>query len=184
MECVFVWVPIILISHPLQLVNSVEVMGTTLVQTECVHTQATQRGLQALAGMHPRCVLIPLLRPCFVPMLPKSFVQVVCLFLPNSQNGNVSRGGHLYICPVLKHLRPGSKLNQAIKALFGGRSRDQGDLRTAKINRSRMHGCNLYFDLSKIKRPRASEGYDQAIKHTFGQAKSLILVANASTGSI
>ena len=111
MECVFVWVPIILISHPLQLVNPVEVMGTTLVQTECVHTQATQRGLQALAGMHPRCVLIPLLRPCFVPMLPKSFVQVVCLFFPNSQSGNVlyvvlyvgstsllvSRGGHLYV---------------------------------------------------------------------------------------
>ena len=36
-----------------------------------------------------------------------------------------------------KHLRPGSKLNQAIKALLESQSRDQGDLRTAKNQQSR-----------------------------------------------
>ena len=35
--------------------------------------------------------------------------------------------------------------------------------RIAKINRSRTHGCNLTFDLLKIKRSRASEGNNQAI---------------------
>ena len=39
-----------------------------------------------------------------------------------------------------------SKLNQAIKVLLGGRSRDQVDLRTNKINGSRTQGCNLTFD--------------------------------------
>ena len=31
-----------------------------------------------------------------------------------------------------------SKLNQAIKALLGGQSRDQGDLQTAKINNQEL----------------------------------------------
>ena len=31
----------------------------------------------------------------------------------------------------------------------GGRSRDQGDLQTAKNQQSRMRGCNLTFDPSK-----------------------------------
>ena len=35
--------------------------------------------------------------------------------------------------------------------------------RIAKINRSRTHGCNLTFDLLKIKCSRASEGNNQAI---------------------
>ena len=47
-----------------------------------------------------------------------------------------------------------------------------------------MCGCNLTFDPLKIKWSRASEGYYQVIKHTFGWLKSLILVANVSTGGI
>ena len=38
------------------------------------------------------------------------------------------------------------KLNQVIKALLGGRSKDQGDLWTAKNQQSRMCSCNLTFD--------------------------------------
>ena len=61
----------------------------------------------------------------------------------------------------------GLKLNQAIKALFGGQSMDQGiDIRTAKINGSRTHSCNLTFDPLKIKQSRASEGNDQVIKRS------------------
>ena len=47
------------------------------------------------------------------------------------------------ICPKLKRLCLWSILNQVIETLFQRWSRDQGDLRTAKINRSRRHCCNL-----------------------------------------
>ena len=45
-----------------------------------------------------------------------------------------------------KHLRSGSKLNQAVKSLFVDQSRDQGGLQAAEINESRTCGCNLTFD--------------------------------------
>ena len=47
------------------------------------------------------------------------------------------------IRPKLKHLCLWSILNQVIETLFESWSRDQGDLRTAKTNRSRRHRCNL-----------------------------------------
>ena len=56
--------------------------------------------------------------------------------------------------------------------------------RTDKINGSRTHGCNLTFDPLKIKRSRASEGNNQAIKHTFCRSKALIPVANAWIGGM
>ena len=39
--------------------------------------------------------------------------------------------------------------------------------KTAKINGSRTHDCNMTFDPLKIKCSRAPEGNNQAIKHTF-----------------
>ena len=44
-----------------------------------------------------------------------------------------------------KRLQPGSTSKKAINALFEDRSKDQG-LWAAKINGSRMCGCNLIFD--------------------------------------
>ena len=55
------------------------------------------------------------------------------------------------------------------KPLFESRSRDQGNLWTAKIKGSRMRGCNLTFDPLKSRQSRASEGNDQATKHFVNQ---------------
>ena len=55
---------------------------------------------------------------------------------------------YVYV-PMLKCRWPVSKLNQAIKALFESWSRDQCDLQTPKINRSRMHNRTI-FCRSKI----------------------------------
>ena len=53
---------------------------------------------------------------------------------------------------------------QAIKALLGGRSRDQGDLQTAKNQRSRTRGSNVTFNPENqaIKSLRREQSSDQA----------------------
>ena len=60
------------------------------------------------------------------------------------------------------------------KPFSGGRSMDQGDIRTAEKTTNK--NARLQFDLwpLEIKRSRASEGNDQAIKHTFCRSKNLI----------
>ena len=59
-----------------------------------------------------------------------------------------------YVC----HVEAGSKLNQAIKAVLGSWLSNQGDLRAIKIIKSGLHGCNLTFEPTKIKRSKASQG--------------------------
>ena len=62
-------------------------------------------------------------------------------------------------------------------ALFGGRSRDQGDLRIPKLTgRGAANGC-----LTLCKSLRKERSNDQA---HFLRSKALIPVANASTGDI
>ena len=56
--------------------------------------------------------------------------------------------GESFICPVLKHLWLGSNLNQAIQALIADQE-IKVTTKAAKINRSRMHSCNLTFELLK-----------------------------------
>ena len=72
---------------------------------------------------------------------------------------------------------------QRSKSLFGGRSKDQGDLGTAKTQEPTMHGCNLTLTLGNqaIKSLRRERSSDQAF---FCWSKNLIAVANASTGDI
>ena len=70
------------------------------------------------------------------------------------------------------------------KAFFwGGQSRDQGDLRAAKINGSRMYSCNLTFD-PENQVINSLEGCNQVIKHAFWRSNILIAVTNISTGDI
>ena len=58
----------------------------------------------------------------------------------------------------------GIKIEASDQSPFWGAN--QGDLWTAKISGSRTHSCNLTFDPLKIKCSRASEGNNEAIKHT------------------
>ena len=69
------------------------------------------------------------------------------------------------------------------KGLLGGRSRYQGDLRTAKNPRIKNSPSRLQLDLWPLK-IKWSGGTDQAIEHTFCQPKNLIAVANTSTGDV
>ena len=69
---------------------------------------------------------------------------------------------HLATRPMYKRLRPRSKFNQAIRALFGGQSSDQGGLQTTKINGLRTCGYNLTFDpenqmIKSLRRKRSSD---------------------------
>ena len=75
----------------------------------------------------------------------------------------------------------GIKIESSDQVTFGA---NQGDLWTPKINGSRTHSCNLTLDPLKIKRSRASEGNDQAIKHTFCRSKTLIPAANTRIGGM
>ena len=62
------------------------------------------------------------------------------------------RGSHLYRVPCRSVCdRPESRLNQAIKALFEGRSRGKGGLQAAIINGSKTRGCNLILENQTIK---------------------------------
>ena len=87
------------------------------------------------------------------------------------------------ICSIVYLIRQGVVTYMTCdQSPFGGRSRDQGGLQAAK---STVQNTQLQFDLlpMKIKRSRALEGNDEAIKHTFCHLKILIVVANASTGN-
>ena len=67
------------------------------------------------------------------------------------------------------------KIESSNQSPFENRSRDQGNLWIAKINESRMQGCNLSFELLKIKQARVSEGNDQAYHAHFLPIKVLDL---------
>ena len=80
------------------------------------------------------------------------------------------RDSHLYILSrsVCEWNQNWTKRSNTI---FESLSRDQSNLGTVKINKSRMFSCKLTFDLLKIKWSRASEGTDQAIENTFCRSK-------------
>ena len=93
------------------------------------------------------------------------------------------------MCRLQKRLRLGSKWNQAINVPFWSRSRDQDEFWVTNTNWS-MHFLRQYEGMAtlcplnsrKIKRSRASEWSDQAIKDDFHWSRFLIAVTNTSTG--
>jgi len=73
-----------------------------------------------------------------------------------------------HVGTLTTRIKIGSKLNQAIKAHFESRSRDQGNLWTKTNKGSRTRGSNSIFD-------QEIESFwrdDQTIKHTFTAQKS------------
>ena len=83
------------------------------------------------------------------------------------------------------------KWNQAINVLFKSRSRYQDEFWATNINQSThflkyLAGVATFcpFNSHRIKRSRASERSDQAIKDDFPRSRFLIPVANASTGDV
>jgi len=85
----------------------------------------------------------------------------------------------------------GSKWNQAINILFRSRSRDQDEFWVTNTNLinalPRILSTWLSFcplNSHWIKRSRASEQSDQAIKDDFHRSRLLIPVANPSTGDV
>ena len=84
-----------------------------------------------------------------------------------------------------------SDYNQLINVLFRSRSRNQDEFWATNINRSThflsyLAGVATICPLNscRIKRSRASERSDQAIKDDFHRSRFLIPVANASTGEV
>ena len=94
----------------------------------------------------------------------------------------ISRGSHLYVTCRSICDRDQNWIKQTIKALFGGRSRHQGDLRTPKNRWIKNVWLQLDLRTLKIKQSRASEGNNQA--HFLLIKKNLILVTETSTGDI
>ena len=91
-------------------------------------------------------------------MFPKSWWQTLC----------ISQG----VVTYMSRVEAGSKLNQVIKAILWGRSRDQGDLQTAKNWQSRMHGCNVTFDLWKSSDQEPQEGTIKRSSTLFANSKT------------
>ena len=82
---------------------------------------------------------------------------------------------------LLKHLWPGSKLNQAIMTSFESQSRDQGDFQTV----SRTHCCNLTFQSLKSSNQELQKGkitLNQALQNRmmqgFKQLSVFLLIKN------
>jgi len=85
----------------------------------------------------------------------------------------------------------GIKMESSDQSSFRSRSRDQDEFWATNINRSThflryLGGVATFCPLNsrRIKRSRASERSDQAIKDNFHQSRFLIPVTNASTGNV
>ena len=118
------------------------------------------------------------------------YIQIDQCYVPSTLTMTIGQGIVTQTPPV-EAFATGIKWNQAINVLFRSQSRGQDEFWAANINRSThflryLAGVATFCPLNsrRIKRSRASERSNQAIKDDFHCSTFLIPVANTSTGDI